>query len=356
MMVKPPSSSSSSSSSKQGQICRVGVSMENHKKDNIPKQEPRLSGAYIRSLVKHLTTSIKSKDSSNGRHDNNLPESVNSNGGCLNDIHNNMQQQSPPPPAPAPPPERPHKKQVRRRQHATKPYQERLLNMAEARREIVTALKFHRASMKQRETTDNNHPQPDQSSIVNSTLSCSPSVSQFWPISTTTPPPLPTLTHENLDFTLPNQTLGLNLNFQDFKNLDKNSYLNYNSMSSSASSSSSSSSSAVISLATEEITAEVPEEVVTATTTSATTTSSSSVTGGLHHAMDEEEMEEIRSLGEQHQMEWDDTVNLLTSARWLKFLKPFEMEQEDWKFDQVMEFPDCMDIGEIEGMDGEWLA
>ncbi|MFS7981448.1 hypothetical protein Hanom_Chr10g00951101 [Helianthus anomalus] len=299
MMVKPPSSSSSSSS-KQGQICRVGVSMENHKKDNIPKQEPRLSGAYIRSLVKHLTTSIKSKDSSNGHHDNNLPESVNSNGGCLNDIHNNMQQQSPAPaPAPPPPPERPHKKQVRRRQHATKPYQERLLNMAEARREI------------------------------------------FWPISTTTPPPLPTLTHENLDFTLPNQTLGLNLNFQDFKNLDKNSYLNYNSTSSSASSSSSSSS-AVISLATEEMTAEVPEEVVTVTTTSsaATTTSSSSVTGGLHHAMDEEEMEEIRSLGEQHQMEWDDTVNLLMSARWLKFLKPLEMEQEDWKFDQVMEFPD----------------
>nr|VDC79144.1 unnamed protein product [Brassica rapa] len=42
-----------------------------------------------------------------------------------------------------------HKKQVRRRLHTSRPYQERLLNMAEARREIVTALKQHRASMRQ---------------------------------------------------------------------------------------------------------------------------------------------------------------------------------------------------------------
>jgi hypothetical protein len=41
------------------------------------------------------------------------------------------------------------KKQVRRRLHTSRPYQERLLNMAEARREIVTALKIHRASSRQ---------------------------------------------------------------------------------------------------------------------------------------------------------------------------------------------------------------
>ncbi|OEL21894.1 hypothetical protein BAE44_0017088 [Dichanthelium oligosanthes] len=41
------------------------------------------------------------------------------------------------------------KKQARRRTHASRPYQERLLNMAEARREIVTALKIHRANMRQ---------------------------------------------------------------------------------------------------------------------------------------------------------------------------------------------------------------
>jgi hypothetical protein len=39
------------------------------------------------------------------------------------------------------------KKQARKRTHASRPYQERLLNMAEARREIVTALKIHRANM-----------------------------------------------------------------------------------------------------------------------------------------------------------------------------------------------------------------
>ncbi|RLN35014.1 hypothetical protein C2845_PM03G12810 [Panicum miliaceum] len=45
------------------------------------------------------------------------------------------------------------KKQARRRTHASRPYQERLLNMAEARREIVTALKIHRATMRQQPCT-----------------------------------------------------------------------------------------------------------------------------------------------------------------------------------------------------------
>ncbi|KAJ9550551.1 hypothetical protein OSB04_014596 [Centaurea solstitialis] len=121
------------------------------------------------------------------------------------------------------------------------------------------------------------------------------------------------------------------------------------------------------------------------------TVSNGSGGGGVHphhhHAMDDEEMEEIRSLGEQHQMEWSDTINLVTSARWSNFLKTMEIEAEEGdEYDQVMEFPDwlmnanessclqqhfddhfsdaylqdpalpCMDIGEIEGMDGEWLA
>jgi hypothetical protein len=41
------------------------------------------------------------------------------------------------------------KKQTRRRMHTSRPYQEGLLNMAEARREIVTALRIHRANMRQ---------------------------------------------------------------------------------------------------------------------------------------------------------------------------------------------------------------
>ncbi|KAI7737018.1 hypothetical protein M8C21_016200, partial [Ambrosia artemisiifolia] len=256
---------------------------------------------------------------------------------------------------PVPPPP-PYKKQVRRRQQTSKPYQERLLNMAEARREIVTALKFHRASMKQRQTANNNRL-PDQSpSPYPSTLSCSPSVPHYWPIPTTTPSHV----NENLDFTLPNQTLGLNLNFHDFKNLDANLYLNYSTSSSASSSSSpSTSSTAAISLVTEQMgqmAADIPEEEVVTTTSSSTATSTTSSSMSLHHAMDNEGMEEIRSLGEQHQLEWDDTVNLLMSARWFKFLNTFEMEQEDGNFEQVMEFPYCMDIGEIEGMDEEWLA
>jgi hypothetical protein len=44
------------------------------------------------------------------------------------------------------------KKQTRRRMHTSRPYQEGLLNMAEARREIVTALRIHRANMRQQQS------------------------------------------------------------------------------------------------------------------------------------------------------------------------------------------------------------
>ncbi|KAL2544706.1 uncharacterized protein Fot_13939 [Forsythia ovata] len=108
----------------------------------------------------------------------------------------------------------------------------------------------------------------------------------------------------------------------------------------------------------------------------------------LHPAMDDKEMAEIRSIGEQHQMEWNDTMNLVTSAWWFKFLKAMEISPEEKTedyglfspFDEVMEFPawlnanesclndycsddylqdpalPCMEIEEIEGMDGDWLA
>ncbi|KAI3803205.1 hypothetical protein L1987_31354 [Smallanthus sonchifolius] len=265
---------------------------------------------------------------------------------------NNMQQQSP------------LKKQVRRRRHTSKPYQQRLLNMAEARREIATALKFHRASMKQPQTATNHH-YPEQSPSTTTTTAAA-----NWPISTAIPPPIPPFSHENFDFTLPTRTLGLNLNFQDFKILDTNLYhnpmSNYPSSSFSSSSSPSASSSVISLTTTEEVAVGMLDEelvAASANTASSSSTSSSStsgggalINGGLHHAMDDEGMEEIRSLGEQHQMEWNDTVNLVTSARWFEFLKTIEIEQEDGKFDQDMEFPHCLDIGEIEGMDGEWLA
>ncbi|KAL8235159.1 hypothetical protein R6Q59_021259 [Mikania micrantha] len=348
IMVKP--------SSKQPKINTSEPSMENVHKTNHLKDDDNdddddqpphdhLSGSYIRSLVKHLT-STKPKDSFNANHK--LPESVNSNGECVTD-HSSMEQESPPPPPPPPPPV---KKQVRRRRHTSKPYQERLLNMAEARREIVTALKFHRASMKQRETTAGKpYPQLDQSSgsiaatcttVAGNYLECyssSPQVPYHWAGSG--PPPLPSLNHENLDFALPNQTLGLNLSFQDFINLDANLYhnplSNFPSTSSTSLSPSSSASSSAVAVSQATTTA---EEVVatTSTTTSSSSSSSSSsgamMSGDLHHTIDEEEMEEIKWLGEKHQMEWNDTMNSLMSMRWFKFLKNInEIEPENEKFD-----------------------
>ncbi|KAL4564446.1 hypothetical protein LXL04_028510 [Taraxacum kok-saghyz] len=295
---------------------------------------PRVSGAYIRSLVKHLTA----KDPADGG--SGSPENENQ---FSDDISNNQKQQKP-------------KKQVRRRLHTSKPYQERLLNMAEARREIVTALKFHRASMKQQQTATaatNHHPLPVQERKPKSTTT---TANLYWPI-TATAPPLPPAYNDNLNLFLPSQTLGLNLNFENFENLDSTCFYNTQL---SMPSSSTSSSAPVAGKQTE------------------------SYSGGLHHAMGDEEMEEIRLLGEKHQIEWNDTINLMTSARWCSFLKNMEMEEDEgdefYGFDQVMEFPipnwlingnessclqdhnylqdpalPCIDIGEIEGMDGEWL-
>ena len=63
--------------------------------------------------------------------------------------------------------------------------------------------------------------------------------SYTWPAaSPITPPPLMA---ENPNFVLPNQTLGLNLNLQDFNNLDATLHLNNSSSSSSYSSATSSS-------------------------------------------------------------------------------------------------------------------
>ncbi|GJZ46815.1 hypothetical protein Tco_0600647 [Tanacetum coccineum] len=332
------------SSSKQGRSSKVvGVSMEKDKVDKV-KEEPHLSGAYIRSLVKHLS-STRTKDSVNGDADM-IPKP---DGECFSD-HNNMQPETPSPPPPLQQP--PHKKQVRRRQHTTKPYQERLLNMAEARKEIVTALKYHRASKQESSNTldlkssSQTHPQSEQPPCTTTnfsnhypSLSCPPSIPYYWTIPTIIPPPLPPPYHENVNFALPSQTLGLNLNFHDFKNLDANLYhnpLSNSSASSSASASSCSSTSTSSSAAISEAVVPMPEEVMT----------NSSSGSDLHHAMDEYEMEEIRSLGEQHQIEWNDRVNLVKSARWFKFLKTIEIGPEDAKvddgldfFDQVMEVP-----------------
>ncbi|KAK8698536.1 hypothetical protein V6N13_114648 [Hibiscus sabdariffa] len=337
------------------------------------KQDPHLSGAYIRTLVKQLTTSRTHTAAAGPKICQALSE--------------------PPQTHRANPPQQ-HKKQVRRRLHTSKPYQERMLNMAEARREIVTALKFHRASMKQAneqqhvssppsfeqgsKTKTRINPGISPSSTSNSAAYDldkfshssfpqhypSPSNPCSWPVSA-----IPFPSTDTLDFTLPNQTLGLSLNFQDFNNIDTKLYHNSNNPSINSSSS-------------PFITQQVPSATMGDLT--------ESYGGEGHH-----HPQAMGSIGEQHQMEWDDTVNLVTSTWWLNFRKSMELgvpelkpEEDDdgfQPFDQIMEFPawlkpndtclqhhfndvcpddyfqvpalPCMDIGEIEGMDdGEWLA
>ncbi|CAI9094546.1 OLC1v1030306C1 [Oldenlandia corymbosa var. corymbosa] len=422
------------SSSKQGSGKVGGLDVDNSKLDNKQqKEEPHLSGAYIRSLVKQLT-STRTKDPLNSKGHQCLDggdgisgQHTNKNGDGFCDQTQQSQPNEQPPQ---------HKKQVRRRLHTSRPYQERLLNMAEARREIVTALKCHRAAMKQQQQQQQHHHHhketelqqqpplqpiqqlaPEQegkaksrrnpriyaSQIPNnftnyvdnspcSAFVCPPN-NHPSPYPWSLPPVAPPLLPENLNFALPNQTLGLNLNLQDFNKLDSCFYQTMSNPSNfSATSSSSTSSSPPLSAEVPCNDAVISQEVVPPLI-SANAESSMMNYGDsdLHHAVDDKEMAEIRSIGEQHQMEWNDTLNLVTSACWFKFLKAMEIDPEEkaeefghHPFDEVMEFPSwlnanescleqhlsdyctddymqdpalpCMEIEEIEGMDGEWLS
>ncbi|XP_016495616.2 protein AAL-toxin resistant 7 [Nicotiana tabacum] len=392
------------SSPKKGNSAGI---MEVEKVDKL-RQEPHLSGAYIRNLVKQLTSS-RTKDPLNPK-DNDENSTKND-----DSLFSDTQQLSQPTPPPQPPQLK--KKQVRRRLHTSRPYQERLLNMAEARREIVTALKFHRAAMKQQQQQQQSQTGPQSlvtwpqessgeeqgklksrrnpriyaSNTINNNIPSYNNMENF--SNSTFPNCLPQYPYschvssfgsqlplqDHLNFPLPNQTLGLNLNFHDFNNLDATPYCSSNnntSVYSSASPSSSSDEFHYVGLSQEG----APIQMVN---------SINCEDSGLHPSMDDQEMAEIRSIGEQHEMEWNDTLNLATSAWWYKFLKTMEIDPDDesnvaedygcYPFDEVMEFPawlnpnesclqqqvdetysdptlPCMDIEEIEGMDAEWLA
>ncbi|XP_047968305.1 uncharacterized protein LOC125212241 isoform X6 [Salvia hispanica] len=269
--------------------------------------EPHLSGAYIRNLVKQLSSSSSSRTKESSSSSLEGDGDGNSSNGSLfgnscDGFSDQKREKSPPPP-------QPHKKKVRRRLHTSRPYQERLLNMAEARREIVTALKFHRASMKK--ASEQQLLQQKMEVRRNPRVYASNSL---------IPDRFPATTEEI-------QCMEPPASVAEFED------------------------------------------------------------SGLHPVMDDKEIAEIRSIGDQHQMEWDDTLNLVNSAWWFKFLKEMEITPENqsvqdfvnYPFDEVMEFPawlntaehgndfcsdnyfedpalPCMDIEEIEGMDGDWLA
>ncbi|KAJ1296776.1 hypothetical protein BS78_01G328100 [Paspalum vaginatum] len=345
--------------------------------------------------------------------------------------------------------QQPHKKQVRRRLHTSRPYQERLLNMAEARREIVTALKIHRASMRQAKeqqqqqqqlmqlqlqqqqaevhlvheqsqaTTTrassapmNNYAPSYSDYLYNNSpfshFSTAPSSYSSSPLTYHTPAAAPmvnpghNLDHHHHLVPLPAQPLGLNLSFQGFNSFvvgddAKNSTCSFDpplsSLQPSPTSSYSVYSSPSVTMASHD-----PSPVAMENTSVAADAS-------LHRVLDDEEMAAIYSIGEQHNIEWSDTVNLVTSAWWSKLLESIEdkgdgtIEQEaggggeaantmdypaadmpdDWvsisnlgQESSSSDFPGIhltdyyhhnedvslprMDIGEIEGWNAEWFS
>ncbi|CAF2120682.1 unnamed protein product, partial [Brassica napus] len=230
-----------------------------------------------------------------------------------------------------------HKKQVRRRLHTSRPYQERLLNMAEARREIVTALKQHRASMRQAAKI----PPPPPPHI---------------PFSSPPPPDPFSWSSSHLNFLLPNKPLGLNLNLHDF-----NDFIQTSTTSSSSSSNSPSSSSVMFPTTYPQFYSSPSPPLPTFAATT----------------------ESVPHQPPKQLMESDN--NVVTSAWWSELMMKSVEEDVFPKLSDVMEFPSwlnttdeeelfhpynlthyssphnpplsCVEFGEIESMDGDdWLA
>ncbi|KAF2939629.1 hypothetical protein DAI22_03g209800 [Oryza sativa Japonica Group] len=379
--------SSSSSSSKNNAA----------NKQQQQQEPPHLSGAYIRSLVKQLSSS-SSTARSNKDHTTTMGTSK-PHGCCHPQPDQQEPQTTPPPPQPQP---QPHKKQVRRRLHTSRPYQERLLNMAEARREIVTALKIHRASMRQAKEQQQllhlqHHHHHQQQEVVatqvaaavqeqqiveqaaastrssaNSAaaamhhgyasfsdylynsplthLSSSPAAYSS-PVPYHAPPPPPMaaaaqaqLGHGDL-LPLPAQPLGLNLSFHGFTSVvadvcdgdggkqgsSTGCLEPYHPLLHQPSPASSYSVYSSPSVTTTAAAGGGQDMSPSALITTAENTSSQSQLAAaeiadpsLHRVLDDEEMAAIYSIGEQHDIEWSDTVNLVTSAWWSKLLDTVE--------------------------------
>ncbi|KAK7377152.1 hypothetical protein VNO80_02572 [Phaseolus coccineus] len=331
-----------------------------------------------------------------------------------------------------------------RRRLTNRPYQEKLVNMAEARKEIVTALKYHRATMK----LANEHQQLQQhqpllfqpsfysrfssdgrfkarrrprmflppSNKISHYLNDLSFSSPFPPLPSLhfpppslplPPPPLPNFYPNTIpspfshplpktktpNFILPSQALGFNLNLHSFNSLesplllnnntlDPNLLLNNNTLDPTLLLNNNTldptllldnnmldpthvlnnnisdptpvlnnnnilkpalfpynNNSSLCSYSSPTLTSppfvtdqDVPSigisqslgegvSIVMNTVESSTTTQAN---GSMHVAMDEEGMKEIRALGEQHQMEWDDNMSLVTSIWWFDCLQQME--------------------------------
>lgn len=245
------------------------------------------------------------------------------------------------------------KKQVRRRLHTSKPYQERLLNMAEARREIVTALKLHRATKKHATELQKFQQQQHHNPSPSPNLELSPPVLEEIQkelnenrINFTTHPfnyafsnhlqntnllpyeyhsfpwihlPIaPILVHENLNITCHNHPLVLDPNLQSLSNRnnsfgDKLYWKSTMQQSSQPTSSSSRS--------PESIMPSFQASCLSKSSCHASCDALDPASRALHPRMDADEIAEIHLIGEQHDIEWNDKMNMMASAWWSKFLR-----------------------------------
>ncbi|KAI0495064.1 hypothetical protein KFK09_025211 [Dendrobium nobile] len=312
---------------KDNSSCKLSNSSSMEVQRSKLKEEPYISSAHIRSLVRQLSSSKAPVIVG----DHNLPEnSVNCPTG------DSIPRQA--------------RKQVRRRLNTGRPYQERRMNMAEARREIVTALKLHRAAMKkaseqqQKEKLCQPTSPPSQKphfGLLMDTLKPNhialnyPLQSSYMsPFSCSSPSP-PPISDNLIKSPLLHQPLGLNLNFQSFNNVETPlfCYINNNNKSpvfqhpTSSSTSTSSSSSSTAGMAN----LNLPDHYQT-----------------LHPVMRDEEMDEIRSISEKHDIEWNDMMNSVKTALWSKFLKAMEADDDSTvnregdpfqMFSEVMKIP-----------------
>ncbi|XP_029124593.1 dual specificity protein kinase splA-like [Cajanus cajan] len=289
-----------------------------------------------------------------------------------------------------------YKKQIRRRLHTSRPYQERLLNMAEARREIVTALKYHRATVNMRQANvqkqqlqqrlQHHHQQQEQQPQQQQPVSLKPSHSSFnkdgrsrsrrnsriyhstknkfsnhmndlsysssfsfhppplvpnsysnsIPVTSpfSHPPPKPP---KNPNLTLADQTLGLNHNTCHLNNSKPSLFPNNSNNNSSLCSYSSPTPSSpplvtnhdqdVPPIGSSHSQGEGASSSAVDTIESSATTRAT--TKDLHVALDDEGMEEIRLLGEQNQVELNDTLSFITSAWWFDCLKNMEHDAHE---------------------------
>ncbi|RZR71273.1 hypothetical protein BHM03_00004297 [Ensete ventricosum] len=219
-------------------------------------------------------------------------------------------------------------KQVRRRLRTSRPYQERLLNMAEARREIMN--EYRRNSR----IYTPNYTFPNYAHNTKLSPFTYPSFSWIYP-------PITRLSvSDDLNSPFPNQPLGLNLNLQSFNNNDE-SFCNNLSRKPSIQPSSCSNSPATIM-------SSIKIPCISNISCQASGVPLDPAPVSLHPMMDDDEIAEIRLIGEQHDMEWNDKMNLMTSAWWSKYLKNMEgglCEKEDpdeagfQMFDEVFNMP-----------------